>query len=115
MPMYEYYCSECRVNFDSFKKMVDYLEPQPHTCGTLAQKLISKPMIAVDYPAYESPATGKWITGRREHEEDLKRSGCRLLEPGEQGDAVNRQKAADQKFEQSIDHSVETVFAELKG
>jgi len=115
MPMYEYHCPECKVQFDSFKKMDDYLEPQLHTCGTLAQKLISKPMIAVDYPAYESPASGKWITGRKEAEEDLKRTGCRLLEPGEQADMQKRVKAIDEKFDKQIDHSVETVFAELKG
>ena len=34
--------------------------------------------------SYESPVhPGKWITSRREMKEDLIRSGCRQVEPGE--------------------------------
>lgn len=43
----------------------------------------SMPMVIRDIDPYESPATGKWITSRSEAREDLKASGCRILEPEE--------------------------------
>lgn len=113
MPMYEYRC-ECGNKFTAFKKLVDYREPQLCTCGAIAEKVISKPMVSVDYPAYQSPATGKWVEGRKQHEEDLKRSGCRILEPGERQDMEKRKQAKEQAFEASIDNSVEKTFAELR-
>lgn len=115
MPVYEYKCPACDVVFEAVKKMADYQEPQYHTCGKLSQKIMSRPMIAVDYPAYESPASGKWITGRKEAEEDLKRTGCRLLEPGEQKDMARRQVVADAAYDKQIDASVDKVYAELGG
>lgn len=115
MPMYEYHCPRCCSRFAAFKKLVDYREPQQCTCGTMAEKVISKPMVAVDYPAYQSPATGRWVEGKKAHLEDLKRSGCRILEPGEQKDMEKRKQVTEQKFEASIDSSVERAFAEIKG
>lgn len=41
------------------------------------------PAVQRDLPAYQSPATGKMIEGRRAHRDDLARSGCRLIEKGE--------------------------------
>jgi putative FmdB family regulatory protein len=115
MPVYEYHCAACKVDFDSYKRLADYKEPQLHSCGNLGQKIISKPMIAVDYPAYQSPATGKWIDGKKAHLEDLKASGCRLFEPGEREDAKKRVVEEDRKLDTFIDNSVEKVFAEIKG
>lgn len=39
-----------------------------------------------DYEGYVSPASGKYIEGRYQHREDLKRTGCRILETGESRD-----------------------------
>jgi hypothetical protein len=44
---------------------------------------ISAPTLARDYGAYESPMGTGMIEGRAAHREDLKRNGCRVLEPGE--------------------------------
>ena len=41
------------------------------------------PFIMRDTPAYKSPVTGKVIEGRVARREDLKRSGCREVDPGE--------------------------------
>ncbi len=41
------------------------------------------PAVQRDYAAYQSPATGKVIEGKRAHRDDLARSGCRLIERGE--------------------------------
>jgi len=115
MPIYEYHCHKCNVRFDSFKKLDDYLEPQEHTCGEIAQKVISKPMIAVDYGGYVSPATGEWVEGKKAHLEDLKKSGCRLLEPGERQDMERRVQENERKLDNFIDTTVDKVYAEIKG
>jgi hypothetical protein len=41
------------------------------------------PMIISDTPAYISPVTRKMIDGRAARREDLKRSGCREVDPSE--------------------------------
>lgn len=115
MPMYEYHCETCGVNFSAYKKLAQYKEPQAHTCGAISEKVISLPMVAVDYPAYESPVTGRRIEGKRAHLEELKRTGCRLLEPGERQDAERKRKATDQKLEQKLTSSVDQIFSQIKG
>jgi hypothetical protein len=39
--------------------------------------------VARDYEGYNCPVTGNWIEGRAAHRENLKRTGCRVFEPGE--------------------------------
>ncbi len=115
MPVYEYHCPVCEKRFDAFKKLANYADEQRHTCGAVAQKVVSLPMVAVDYPAYVSPASGRVVEGKKAHLEELKRTNCRLLEPGERQDAVKRKKAEEKKFDKLVDNGVDRVFAELKG
>ena len=44
---------------------------------------LAMPMIQSDIAGYQSMASGKWIDGRSDQREDLKRTGCRVLEPDE--------------------------------
>ena len=44
---------------------------------------ISAPQLARDYAPYQSMAGGGMIDGRAAAREDLKRSGCRVMEKGE--------------------------------
>lgn len=58
------------------------------------------PMIGSDYKGYSCPVTGQWVEGKRAHEENLKRTGCRLLEKGEKEQyaknlARDREEAAE--------------------
>ena len=43
----------------------------------------SHPMVIRDLEPYQSPVTGKMITSRSQQREDLKASGCRIVEPDE--------------------------------
>ena len=115
MPLYSYHCPNCLKDFAVFKKLLNYRELQLCSCGSTAEKVISAPMVAVDYPAYQSPATGKWVEGKKAHMEDLRASGCRLLEPGEQKDMQKRQKQQDTQLEKKLNTSVETIFSQIKG
>lgn len=114
MPIYEYHCKHCEEIFSEFKKIADYKEPAVHTCGTEGTRIISKPMVAVDYPAYVSPASGRVINGRKEHEAELKRTGCRLLEPGETKDFERKQLDKEAKFDKLLDNALGQVLAETK-
>ncbi len=115
MPLYDYMCPDCEKRFTAYKKLAEYREPALHACGAVGTRLVLPTMVAVDYPAYVSPATGKVVEGKKAHMEDLKRSGCRLLEPGERQDMGRRQKEAEAKEDKMIDTMVETTFAEMKG
>jgi hypothetical protein len=42
---------------------------------------IAVPMIQSDYPPYFSIASGKWVDGKSDRREDLKRTGCIPAEP----------------------------------
>jgi hypothetical protein len=44
---------------------------------------VATPMIQSDMASYFSVASGKWVDGRRDRREDLKRTGCRELDPSE--------------------------------
>lgn len=68
------------------------------------------PMVLGDYEAYDCPVTGKMIEGRAAHNENLKRTGCRLNEPGEFADVKkNGKKNAEAKMDASIDRAVDEI------
>ena len=58
------------------------------------------PMVASDYEGYECPVTGRPVEGRAAHRENLKRTGCRLLEKGESREAPKRY---EERKSESID------------
>jgi putative FmdB family regulatory protein len=114
MPVYEYGCAWGH-RFDVWKKVaeLDRVEACP-VCGASASRRISLPMVAVDYQGYVSPSTGKWVEGKGAHIEDLKRSGCRIYEPGETEAYIkNLPKRNEQLAEKAIDKAVNAAAQEL--
>lgn len=78
---------------------------------------VPEPQVVVrgDIPAYESPATGKIVDGRRQRREDLKASGCREWE-GMKAERENadRQKAyAEQRLEEHAEMSVRRAWSSM--
>ena len=64
--------------------------------------------ISSDYEGYECPVTGKWVEGRKAHRDNLKRTGCRLLEPGEKEDVQkNGKKRREAAIDKAVDRAVE--------
>ncbi len=53
------------------------------------------PMVRSDTPAYFSPITNKPVDGRRARRDDLARSGCREVDPGEWKPTYNDKKNAE--------------------
>lgn len=83
MPIYVYHCSDCESSFEVFRSIDAMQQQEPCTCGALAHKTITVPMVRGDLSAYSCPITGKWIDGRKAHENNLKKHGCRVYETGE--------------------------------
>lgn len=88
-----------------------YRIPRPQ--GPDCRSHLPAPQISGDYEAYECPVTGKMVDGRAEHRENLERTGCRLLEPGEKAECKKR---GEEKLERSlneIDAVVDQTYADL--
>lgn len=63
-----------------------------------------------EYQGYECPVTGNWIEGKHAHRENLKRTGCRLLEKGEFEDVKkNGKKRHMEQIDKAVDKAVEEV------
>lgn len=114
MPLYGYRCPSCGSSFDRILPLALYAEVQRcGECGARAEKVLSTPAIVKDYPGYECPATGCWIEGRRAHEENLKRTGCRILEPGERQAAERSRKADEAAFEDAVANTAAAAVAAM--
>lgn len=106
MPLYEYRCPVGH-KFERFYRMAEDSTHALCSCGELASKQLSAPVVRGDYAGYQCPISGKWIEGRRAHEENLARHGCRVLEAGEAQQAERVRIATEQQFEAALDATVE--------
>lgn len=113
MPVYAYKCTSCGSEFDKFLPLSQYKTPQFCECGKLAEKQVTAAAVVPDYAPYTCPVSGKLISGRREHEENLKRHGCRVLEPGESAAAAARSAAEDAALDKAVDATTEEFIAKL--
>ena len=69
-------CNAC----DKWAAVGDWTDGCP-ACGHYNSQPVGKgPMVFGDLPGYQSEVTGKWVEGRSQRREDLKRSGCRPWE-----------------------------------
>lgn len=115
MPTYDFDCPNCgNTETDVLRSLAEYETPFPcPQCGMLMKQRLSAPMIAMDYTGYTCPVTGDWVEGRRAHRENLKKHGCRVLEPGEREDVMRQraaeEKALDAKLEQTVGAAIEAM------
>ena len=112
MPVYEYKCS-CGKRFDRYLRLADYDKPQTCECGQVAVKQLSAPAVRGDYAGYSCPVTGKWIEGRRAHEENLARHGCRVLESGETEQAKRNAAAADDALAERFAETAVSIVEQM--
>jgi putative FmdB family regulatory protein len=112
MPLYDFKCEKGHT-FERMVKLAHFEEAQYCDCHARANRLISAPRFSVDNVEYECPVTGKAIRSKREHEENLKRQDCRVLETGETEQSVKARAAADEAFEKQVDDSVEQMIEKL--
>lgn len=107
MPIYVYKC-QCGAGQEVVKPIAE-LDRQElcAECHTPMARIICAPAVRGDYEGYHCPVSGNWIEGRRAHEENLKRTGCRVYDPGEKDQMLRRKKDDDAKLEKVFDESVE--------
>jgi putative FmdB family regulatory protein len=112
MPLYSYKCQNGH-KFDRFLKLADYDKSQTCECGADSIKQLSAPMFQVDFPAYQSPTSGKWITSRTQRNEDLKQSGCVEYEPSMKQEMERKHAAEDAALDKAVDEHVEKTIYEM--
>lgn len=112
MPMYQFRCTDGHV-FDRLVPLSQFDLPQFCSCGAAASREIVAPAIRTDYPSYTCPVSGKWIEGRAAHRENLARTGCRILEPGETSSLASRQSSSEAALDAAIDSTAEELIANL--
>lgn len=114
MPIYRYKCSVCGRAREIFKRIaeLDRVENCLH-CNFEMNRVVVAPAVLGDYPGYECPVTGKWIEGRRAHEENLKRTNCRVFEPGEREAYQRSVVQAEAELEKSVEETVDGFLANL--
>lgn len=115
MPLYEFRCAE-HGHFELFRRMAESGEPAPcPQCGAIGSRYFrTPPPVFGDYPPYVSPASGRVISGRREREEDFRRTNTRPYEVGEWKDNVRKQQEGDRELDAAVDIAVEKTVGELR-
>lgn len=114
MPLYDFECRTCDIKVEVMQKLIDFDIPQLcGICGKAMERRISAVAIHGDLGGYACPITGKYIDGRKAHEENLKRHGCRVLETGESNAVKIASIKAEQELDKSIDRSVDEFITKL--
>lgn len=113
MPLYLYRCPTCDAKREILKKIADIDRAETCTCGSAMNRSVTAPMVRGDYPPYQCPITGNWIEGRRAHEENLQKHGCRVLEEGETERAMQAAKERDEALFEQIGETAARLTASL--
>lgn len=115
MPIYTSRCNACQEVQDYYATINECLVT-PWCCGKRTEKVIlHAPAVQGDLPSYTSPVDGRWIDGRRQRHEDLKRNGCRPWEglESEKKEAAKHEKYAADKLDASLTKAASEAFYQL--
>lgn len=114
MPTYAYKCPACGFTRDIIKRVADLnrMEQCLH-CSAWMDRQLSAPAVCGDYAPYDCPITGKRIEGRRAHEENLARHGCRVFESGERENFMQRKRSEENALEEAISDSAARQVASM--
>ena len=119
MPVYDYECISCG-NVEEKVHSIAVLGIQQYcsVCNGRMNKLLSAPMVHVSKVEYRCPITNEPITTKQQHEHNLARHGCRVLEAGEVEQAKKKRlesdKELDKKIESEVERLVETMPSKKK-
>ena len=113
MPLYEYRCQTGHTTM-KYLPLAEYDVPQQCKCGLEASKILGVSTISIQSTTdYTCPVTGKPITTRKAHEENLKRHGCRVLEKGENENASKYKAREEAIFEKRVEDTAEEFVHSL--
>lgn len=113
MPTYDFQCDGCgHAARDIIRSLSEYGLPCAcPVCDAPMRQLLSAPHVVMDYAGYTCPVTGNWIEGRAAHRENLKRQGCRVLEPGETEQTRRAHSQAEARLDRELDATVDQLLA----
>ncbi len=114
MPFYDFKCRCGKV--ESAYKTVAERNDEPPVCHDepMRRVLVLPPFVRGDYQGYVSPASGKWVEGKKAHIDDLARSDCRILEQGESAHfAKNAAKIHDESLTKACNEAVDAAVKDL--
>ncbi len=105
--IYLYRCPICTTRVEVAKSLaeIDREEACPR-CANVMLRQITAPAVLGDLPGYSCPITGDWIEGRRQHEANLAKHGCRILESGEHEHRMARRKDDEALFDRRLEEDV---------
>lgn len=111
MPLYSVYCILCGKEDVMFRRIADR-HNTPLCCDEHMLQKIEAPAIQTDIPAYQSPIDGRWINGKADRREDLKRHNCRPWEgmAEEKKAAERRANEADATFSKKIEKGLYDTY-----
>lgn len=113
MPVHDYKCATCGKRREVFLKIADLNSTVYCKCGQPMLRQVAAPYVRGDLPPYDCPVTGQIIEGRRAHEENLKRTGCRILEPGESAAHKKFLEREEERLDKALDETADKFIAEL--
>ncbi len=115
MPTYDYECPACAARESRFFPMADFdVTVHCSKCSRPMTKVfLSAPLGVVQptYQPYRCPITEKVIDGRKAHQENLARHGCRVLETGEKEAADRRRAESEAALDRGVEETVEREIA----
>lgn len=116
MPTYTYKCTESGKKIERFNSIKEYQPVATCNCGSPAERYFDRApagFVKADLPVYRCPITDIPITSRREHEENLARHGCRILETGEKEQMLRAKAAEEAAFDAQIEATAEEFVEKL--
>ena len=104
MPVYDYECISCG-NVEEKVHSIAVLGIQQYcsVCNGRMNKLLSAPMVHVSKVEYRCPITNEPITTKQQHDNNLARHGCRVLEAGEVEQAKRKRLESDRELDKKIE------------
>ena len=110
MPVYDYECVSCG-NVEEKVHSIEALGIQQYCnlCHGRMVKLLSAPMVHVSKVEYRCPITNEPITTKQQHDNNLARHGCRVLEAGEVEQAKKKRLESDKQLDKNIESEVERL------
>lgn len=115
MPVYVAECAACGHTEDYFRQVEERADTPRCRCGAPMRQIITPLFVQPDIAAYQSPASGKWITSRRERRDDLARTNSRPWEgmESERKEAQKRKREAEAKADAKLEHAIRKSYHEL--
>lgn len=115
MPLYSLLCQNGH-KFDRFIKLANLDELQTCECNAHAHRVISACMFSIDatnFPAYQSPTTGRIISSKSQRREDMAASGCVDYEPSLIEHQAKRVAREDAELDKKVDEHIEKTIYEM--